>query len=88
MTDTRAHIVAWLAETLGELQLTTSAAPVDETTGLLGRGIGLDSMEVLQLVVAAEERFDLTVDERELKPQYFRTVGAFATFLEERMPPP
>jgi len=86
MSETRVEVLDWVAETLRDLQLTTSAEPVDEATGLLGRGIGLDSMEVLQLVVAAEERFDLTVDERELKPEYFRTVGAFATFLEERIP--
>jgi acyl carrier protein len=85
MTATRPQIVAWIADTLPELHLTASADQVDETTGLLGRGIGLDSMEVLQLVVAAEERFDLTVDESQLRPEYFRTVGAFATFLQERM---
>lgn len=85
MTATRLEIVAWVTELLRELQLTSATEPVGETTGLLGRGIGLDSMEVLQLVVAAEERFDLTVDESQLRPEYFRTVGAFATFLEERM---
>jgi len=88
MTTTRPEIVAWVADMLGELQLTTATGLVDESTGLLGRGIGLDSMEVLQLVVAAEERFDLTVDESQLKPEYFRTVGAFATFLDERMSSP
>lgn len=85
MTATRPEIVAWIAAMLRELHLTATADPVEETTGLLGRGIGLDSMEVLQLVVAAEERFDLTVDESQLRPEYFRTVGAFATFLQERM---
>jgi len=77
--------VAWVADELRALRLITSVELVDESTGLLGRGIGLDSMEVLQLVVAAEEEFDLTVDESQLKPEYFRTVGAFATFLQERM---
>lgn len=86
MTVTRPEVVAWVTDMLRELQLSTATKPVDESTGLLGRGIGLDSMEVLQLVVAAEERFDLTVDESQLRPEYFRTVGAFATFLEERMP--
>lgn len=85
MTATRPEIVAWIADMLRELHLTAPADQVDETTGLLGRGIGLDSMEVLQLVVAAEERFDLTVDESQLRPDHFRTVGAFATFLQERM---
>lgn len=82
---TRPEILAWVAAMLHELQLTASSEPLEETTGLLGRGIGLDSMEVLQLVVAAEDRFDLTIDESQLKREYFRTVGAFATFLEGRM---
>lgn len=30
---------------------------LDESTGLLGQGIGLDSVEVLQLVGAVEEDF-------------------------------
>jgi acyl carrier protein len=85
MIETRSEIVAWIDATLHDLRLTTSAGPLDETTGLLGRGVGLDSMEVLQLVVAAEERFDVTIDEGQLKREYFRTVGAFATFLEGRL---
>lgn len=85
MTATRSEIVGWVAATLRELQLATSTESLDEATGLLGRGIGLDSMEVLQLVVAAEERFELTIDESQLKPEYFRSVGAFATFLERRI---
>ena len=85
MNETRVEIVAWVAETLHVLELATSSEPLDEATGLLGRGIGLDSMEVMQLVVAAEDKFDLTVDEGELKPDYFRTVGSFTSFLEERV---
>jgi acyl carrier protein len=85
MTETRREIVAWVAAMLRELQLSTSTEPLLETTGLLGRGIGLDSMEVLQLVVAAEDQFDVTIDESQLKPEYFRTVGALATFLERRI---
>jgi acyl carrier protein len=85
MTETRREIVVWVDTMLHELWLTASTEPLDETTGLLGRGIGLDSMEVLQLVVAAEDRFDLTIDESQLKREYFRTVGTFATFLEGRL---
>jgi len=85
MTETRRAIVAWVAAMLHELQLTTSTEPLHENTGLLGRGIGLDSMEVLQLVVAAEAEFDLTIDESQLKPEYFSTIGAFTTFLESRI---
>jgi acyl carrier protein len=85
MSDVRADIVAWIAAALHELRLVRSLDPIAEESGLLGKGIGLDSLEVLQLVVAAEERFDLTVDESELKPEHFRTVGSFASFLGERL---
>ncbi len=39
------------------------AGGIDTNTGLLGHGIGLDSIEVLGLVAALEEEFDLTIDD-------------------------
>lgn len=57
---------------------------MDESTGLLGEGIGLDSVEILKLVCAIEEEFTLTIDESELTAVRFRTVGALATFIEEK----
>ena len=54
---------------------------LDETTGLLGQGIGLDSIEVLQLVAGAEASFDITVSDDELLPEHFETVGTFVTAL-------
>jgi acyl carrier protein len=58
---------------------------LDEDTGLLGTGIGLDSFEVLQLVGALEERFGLTIDDDDLRPDHFRTVGTLLRFLEARV---
>lgn len=57
---------------------------MDESTGLLGEGIGLDSVEILKLVCAIEEEFALTIDESELTAGRFRTVGALAAFIEEK----
>jgi acyl carrier protein len=88
VSHVRADIIAWIAEALHGMKITGSAEKVGEETGLLGRGIGLDSVEALQLVVAAETKFDLTVDDSDLKPEHFRTVGSFATFLEQRLPQP
>ena len=85
MSHVRADIIAWIAEVLHGLQIASSAEKVGEETGLLGKGIGLDSMEALQLVAAAETKFDLTVDDSDLRPEHFRTVGSFATFLERRL---
>jgi acyl carrier protein len=58
---------------------------LDADTGLLGAGIGLDSFEILQLVAALEERFDLTIDDDDLLPDHFRTVGALLRFLAPRV---
>jgi acyl carrier protein len=59
---------------------------IDENTGLLGHGIGLDSIEVLQLVAGAEEAFGITVSDDELLPEHFETIGTFVTFIETRIP--
>jgi serine O-acetyltransferase len=56
--------------------------PIDEGTGLLGEGIGVDSIEILKLVCAIEEEFELTIDERELQPSSFRTVASVVTFIQ------
>lgn len=60
--------------------------PIDEGTGLLGHGIGLDSIDVLTLVAALEEAFDLTIEDRELRIDHFRTVGALVSFVHGRLP--
>jgi acyl carrier protein len=61
--------------------------PLGADTGLLGAGIGLDSFEVLQLVAALEERFGLTIDDDDLRPEHFRTVSTLVDFLETLLAP-
>jgi acyl carrier protein len=73
--------VAWIDQTLARLGLRQDGHAVEESTALLGQGIGLDSMEILQLVAAIEERFDVTIDEGRLGPEPFRTVGTLVDFI-------
>ena len=54
--------------------------------GLLGQGIGLDSVEVLQLVSAIEERYELTIDDDDLHREHFATLGTVVDFIAERLP--
>lgn len=75
---------------LVELIERTTSTPLPESgitanTGLLGRGIGLDSIEVLSLVSAIEEAFDLTIADEELKPEHFATVGTLVEFVGRRL---
>ena len=51
-----------------------------------GQGIGLDSVEALQLVARMEETFGLTIADEDLDAAYFRTVGTFTLFIEQRLP--
>jgi acyl carrier protein len=51
----------------------------------LGEGIGLDSVEVLELVSAIESRFELTLEDEELLPEHFRSVSALAAFIDARI---
>lgn len=55
--------------------------PITSETGLLGRGIGFDSIEVLALVSAIENEFEVTIDDAELRPEHFATVGALVAFV-------
>ena len=58
---------------------------LDDSTGLLGHGIGLDSIEVLALVCAIEEAFDITIADDSLKRVHFKTIGSVVSFIAERL---
>jgi acyl carrier protein len=85
MGENRTEILVRIKEILGRLKLLNNTDQLDEKTGLLGRGVGLDSVEVLQLIVAIEEEFELTIDDDELAPDHFRSIGNLITFIEQRL---
>ena len=56
-------------------------ADIDEAAPLFGEGLGLDSLDALQLAMAIEERFRVTVPEGEAGRAVFASVNAIAEFL-------
>jgi acyl carrier protein len=84
--DTRAAILDRLRALLAERLGFAGNGAVDESTGLLGQGIGLDSVEVLQLVSAIEEAWSLTIEDEDLKREHFATLGTVVSFVQERLP--
>jgi acyl carrier protein len=58
-----------------------SEADIDETAPLFGEGLGLDSLDALQLAMAIEERFGVAVPEGEAGRAVFASVDAIAEFL-------
>jgi acyl carrier protein len=55
------------------------------TTPLLGNLPELDSMAVLQVIVALEKHFDVTIHDDEITAEAFETVGSLAEFVRARL---
>ncbi len=81
----RAEILGWVLRTLRNLELVGDESEIDEATGLLGRGIGIDSVEALRLVAAIENEYGLTLEDDELTPDRFRSVGALVAFVRQKL---
>jgi acyl carrier protein len=56
-------------------------ADTDSTTPLLGRGIGLDSVETMALVVSLEEVFEMSIPDDELTVDLFKNVGTLTDYI-------
>ena len=57
-------------------------ADIDDAAPLFGAGLGLDSLDALQLAMAIEERFGVSVPEGEAGRTVFASVDAIAEFLQ------
>lgn len=56
-----------------------------EDSALLGAIPELDSMAVVNVITALEERFDITVDDDEISARTFETLGALTHFVEQKL---
>ena len=70
-----------LAEVLG---LGPAAAALTERSALLGAVPELDSMAVVQLIAALEQRFGIVIDDDEIGASLFETVGSLLRFVEQK----
>ncbi|MEJ2076488.1 MAG: phosphopantetheine-binding protein [Acidobacteriota bacterium] len=72
-----------------ELKLKSAdVAALSVDTPLLGRGLGLDSMEVLTLTTALEERFSIQVADAELTSELFRSLSSLIALIRAKTGPP
>ena len=58
-----------------------TAQDIDDAAPLFGEGLGLDSLDALQLAMAIEERFGVAVPEGDAGRAVFASVNAIAEFL-------
>ena len=61
------------------------ANSMDASTALLGSLPELDSMAVVELIYALEERFAIEVDGDEITADVFETLGSLTAFVETQI---
>jgi acyl carrier protein len=71
-----------LVKTLGIEDRGDSLTP---TTPLLDSLPELDSMAVLNVILAIEEHFGVTIDDDEVTGELFETLGTLAAFVERKL---
>ena len=67
------------------LQLGSRVDSMGPGTPLLGAIPELDSMAVVTLITALEERFGITVEDDEVDAATFETLGSLARFVEQKL---
>ena len=66
---------------VGGLRLETPAADIQDDAPIFGEGLGLDSIDALELVVLVEERFGVSIPDEEVGKDAFASVNALVDFI-------
>jgi acyl carrier protein len=59
---------------------------IDDDAPLFGTGLGLDSIDALELVVMLEEHYGILVRDSEVARSAFQSVRSLARFIEAKRP--
>ena len=70
------------------LQLKIQPDSIQDEDPLFGEGLGLDSVEVLELVVGVEEKFGIVVQDTEEVKESFYSVSTLADYVQAAMAAP
>ncbi len=58
---------------------------IENDQPLFGDGLGLDSVDALELVVAMEKSFNIKIDSNEMDREAFATANSLAAFVQSRI---
>ncbi len=56
---------------------------IDPDEQLVGGRLGIDSIDVLEMVMMVEKEYDLTIDNRELGAQVFASIRTLSAFIDD-----
>ncbi|MEZ4227925.1 MAG: phosphopantetheine-binding protein [Polyangiaceae bacterium] len=57
---------------------------IDDESALFGDGLGLDSLDALQLAIALEEEFEVSIPEGDEAKAIFASVSAIARHIQQQ----
>jgi acyl carrier protein len=66
------------------LRLPFPATQIADDIALFGEGLGLDSIDALELVLAVERTFGVTIGDEQTANRVLKSVNTIAEFIEER----
>jgi acyl carrier protein len=67
------------------LAIDDRADTLTESTPLLGSVPELDSLAVLEVLEALEQRFDITIEDDDVSADIFETLGTLAAFVDGKL---
>ena len=82
--DIREKLKTILIEGMNLEELTP--ADIDDDAPLFGEGIGLDSLDAVELVVLLQKHFGVVIRDMEEGRTAFQSVNALTDFIKERLP--
>ncbi len=79
MPDLKRELKELLISTLSLEDVTPES--IDDAAPLFGTGLGLDSIDALELAVAVERRFGIAIPDEEVAKKAFASIDALAAFI-------
>ncbi len=77
-----------LKERLIEILNMTDVTPeeIDENAQLVGGDLGIDSIDVLEMVVMVEKDYGVVINNKEIGEKVFSTLAALADYIRKNSP--
>lgn len=83
MTDMKQQVKEMIIQRLKLEEMTP--ADIDDTAPLFGEGLGLDSIDALELVLGIEQTFGVKIEDEASGTKAFRSVEALTAFIQEKV---
>lgn len=79
MEDLKQKLKEQIIEALNLKHLTPES--IEDDQALFGEGLGLDSIDALELIVLLQQYYGIKIDDPQQGPAIFRSVNTMATYI-------